>query len=471
MAKKYQTNNYRTEKFGDKYLVTTDHCDFAFLTGEEMRQLASGSIIDPALKSRLIHRGILINDKSIQGIVEKFREKNEFLFQGPSLHIIVTTLRCNHKCVYCHASSRDMSCKGVDMDKETARKTVDFIFKSPSSNIAIEFQGGESLINFETVKEIVAYANGLNRKHKKNLRFNIVTNLTLMNKEKLDYLIKNEVDICTSLDGPKELHDKNRRFFSGNGSYELVSRWITEINGEYSKRKIKNRRLNALVTITKDSLKYPHQIVDEYVSKGFTGVHLRFLNNLGDARGTWKEISYTPEEFISFWKRSMDHIIGLNKNGVRIKERGATIILQKIFDKKDPGFLDLRSPCGAAIGQLAYDHNGDIYTCDEGRMIGEDIFKLGNVKTDDYSETMASTNVCAITSSSINDSVGYCNNCAFKPYCGLCPVCNYAEQGNIIAKVPQTTRCKIFKEQFRYIFEKLKEPANSKILRSWTEKF
>ena len=115
-------------------------------------------------------------------------------------------------------------------------------------------------------------------------------------------------------------------------------------------------------------------------------------------------------------------------------------------------YLDLRSPCGAAIGQLVYNYDGAIYTCDEGRMVGNDIFKIGTLN-DKYKDVLTSNQTCGIVSASVNDCF-ICDNCVYKPYCGLCPVCNYFEQGNIIAKIPSTPRCKIYMAMFKYLTEK-----------------
>ena len=125
-------------------------------------------------------------------------------------------------------------------------------------------------------------------------------------------------------------------------------------------------------------------------------------------------------------------------------------MINKIQNEFDPNYLDLRSPCGAAIGQLTYNYNGNIYTCDEARMIGDDLFLLGNVKKDKYKDIVTSDKACATVAASINDQY-ICNDCVYKPYCGICPVCNYAEQGSVIGKIPQTDRCKIFKEQFNWV--------------------
>ena len=464
---------YRVINIGDKFLVTTDHGSWVFLDTNQIRMLKNDMIKDNSKLFKILEDvGVIITSENIDNIIKKVRDKYSFLWQGTSLHIIVPTLRCNQKCVYCHASSKPKDARGFDMNKATAKATVDFIFQSPSDHIIIEFQGGEPLLNFEVVKYIINYANKLNKIYRKKLVFSIVSNFSLMDTGKMDYLIKNKIAVCTSLDGSEWLHNKNRPFPNSRGktSYYYTKKWVKKITEEYEKRGIKNRRANALITITRYSLGHYKENIDEYVSLGLTDIFLRFLNNLGCARKTWAAISYSPEEFIDFWRKSMDYILGLNKNGIMIREWFTWIMLQKIIKNVEPNFFDQRSPCGAAIGQIAYNYNGDIYTCDEARMICEDIFRLGNVKENKYKDVLSSNKVCAIMASSVND-VFICDQCAFKPYCGICPVCNYAEQGSIIGKISETARCKIFKAQFEYIFDKIvnDKEANGIFLK-WLDK-
>ena len=444
----YIINNYRFKKFKNRYFITTDHGSYCVLSEEEFKKLKQNNI-DSELKQKLEEKEIILNKNNINETIRLTKNRNNFLFSGASLHIIVVTLRCNMKCIYCHASSKSGNEKKYDMDKETAKKTVDFIFESPSNRITIEFQGGEPLLNWDIVKYIIEYAKEKNKQAKKNLMITIVTNLTKMDEEKMNYLIEHKVGACTSLDGPKELHDYNRQYLDGS-NYEQVIKWIKKFNETYKNKNIRNKSMGALVTLTKKSLSYPKEIVDEYIKLGLNSVHLRFLNKLGIAKKRWNNIGYSIKEYLSFWKQAINHIEELKKQGGKINERMASIMVSKIKNETDPCYLDLRSPCGAAIGQLTYNYNGEIYTCDEARMIEEDLFLLGNVKTDKYKGVVTSNNACATISASINDQY-ICNDCVYKPYCGICPVCNYAEQGNVIGKITQTGRCKIFKEQFDWV--------------------
>ncbi len=443
----YTLNNYRFRKLGSHYFVTTDSGSWAVLSENEFDCLKS-SKIDSALYKKLAESEIVLDEFNQQEYISDLQRRHSQLFNGTSLHIIVVTLRCNMKCVYCHASSVDESKLDFDMTPETAKKTVDFIFQSSSPNIAIEFQGGEPLLNWDIVKYIVEYALLLNKKSRKQLKFAIVTNLSLMDEEKMEFLIQNKIPLCTSLDGPKQVHDNNRVFLGGS-NYEQVLFWINKFNDEYKKRNIP-LSVFALPTLTRESLNYPDQIVDEYASLSIPTIHLRFLNSMGVAKKSWPAIGYSAQEYLDFWKQAMARIAFHNQKGHKISERIAEIIAQKIGTKFDPGYLDLRSPCGAAIGQMVYSQNGSIYTCDEARMVGDDTFLLGNVFDDKYSQVATCSKACAVINSSINDSY-LCDACAYKPYCGLCPVCSFAENGSLITQVSNSLRCKIFKAQFDWV--------------------
>jgi len=434
-------NNYRSRKVGNRYVVTTDHGSVSILDRKEMSKLKS-------LKDdrKFYDAGITIDEGNISEVTRKYSQRIKHISQGTSLHIIVVTLRCDMSCIYCHASSKHEDNKAYDMDHDTAKKTVDLLFQSPNRHVTIEFQGGEPLLNWEIIKYITKLAKIKNETAQKDLRMTIVTNMTQMDSEKMKFIIDEDIDICASLDGPKELHDKNRPCKVSN--YEQVTKWLKRFREEYKKRGIE-RSINAVPTLTRESLKYPKEIVDEYVELGLKVIHLRFLNHLGVAKKTWANIKYTTDEYIEFWKSAVTYIDSLQKKGVRVSERMVDIMVDKFTKEKDPNYLELRVPCGAAIGQLTYNHDGKVYTCDEARMIGEDLFMLGTVD-DTYADLVTCDKACAVLNASINDQF-MCDNCAYKPFCGLCPVCNYTEQGSIIAKIPQTDRCKIYIEQFDWV--------------------
>ena len=135
-------------------------------------------------------------------------------------------------------------------------------------------------------------------------------------------------------------------------------------------------------------------------------------------------------------------------------------------------YMELRSPCGAAVGQMAYYYDGNVFTCDEGRMLyemGDASFQIGNVKKDDY-DILINSRLCRmICKSSILESLPKCCDCAYQPYCGTCPVLNYALERDVISHKNRSYRCRIYEGMLDVIFEVLMEEENRKILRSWVE--
>jgi len=448
-------------------LIVSSTGQWCFLDDDEFDAVAGMKLIPgTSLFRKLSDSGMLVSGGNIDMVVSEYRSLNSFVFREPSLHIVIPTLRCNQNCVYCHAKPADSS--GTDMDLSTAVKVIDFVFQSNSPAMTLELQGGEPLLNWDVTKFIIRESRKLNETYeKKQLGITMVSNLTLMDEEKLDFLIKNGVTICTSLDGPAAIHDGNRTYCGGVGTHADVVKWIERIRSEQESRGMSGA-INALPTITRHSLPRWKEIVDEYVRLGFDTISLRFLNKLGEARSNWGSISYSPEEFVTFWKKSMDYIIELNKNGVHLREFMAKTMLAKIIGKTDPGFTELMNPCGAARNQIAYNYNGDIYTCDEGRMVGNDMFRLGRVGDGKYAKILAGEKVAAICYASVLSN--YCGTCPYQPYCGTCPVMNYAEQGSIVPKMAQSTRCKIYKSQFTYLFNMMAaDSAAAVILRGWVD--
>ena len=456
-------NFYRTFRFDDNnFLVTTDHGEWVLLDKDEYRLLRTNRVReDLNLFNILKEKGIILTKNNIENVIKKYKERNHFLFNGPSLHIVIPTFRCNQRCIYCHSVAKPLDAKGYDMDEDTAKKIVDFIFKSPAKTLSIEFQGGDCSFNFDIVKFIIEYAEEKNKKAKKRILFNIVTNLTKMDDDKLNFLKKHRImGLATSLDGPKELHNKNRKYLNGRGTYDDVIYWIKRIKKEFKY----DINLNAMTTITRYSLDYPKEIVDEFNKLDLRNVWFRFMNNLGFAHTEWKKIGYTPEEYMKFFNTGLDYIIELNKKGEKITEVMTYIMLKKILNKRDPMFVDIQSPCGAAIGQLLYDHKGNIFTCDEAKIFEE--FKLGNVKTSNYKDIFNNKTLRAM----IDISSKYptlCDACPFSPFCGICLVNIYKSQGNIIPKLTEDFRCNIFKKLIPNIFHRLLFTDNRKIFLKW----
>ncbi len=140
------------------------------------------------------------------------------------------TQNCNLHCSYCAYSGNyeNRSHKALNMDIETAKKGIDYLIEhSPDNEIVdIGFYGGEPLLTFNLIKECVAYAE--KKAEGKNMMFNLTTNGTLIKPEMIDFFEKHNVSITISIDGPREIHDLNRKFaHSGTGSFDIMMKNLT----------------------------------------------------------------------------------------------------------------------------------------------------------------------------------------------------------------------------------------------------
>ena len=454
---------FRYKFLNGQYLLTNEVGQYIFLGRKEFKDFTEGRLEKGCLAyNSLDQKDFIHSSFDKKEAVQRYFKKYGYLRRGTTLHIVIPTLRCNHRCIYCQVGSRSILDRGYDMNRQTARKVVDTIFKCPSKSITIEFQGGEPLVNWKVTRLIIEYAWKKNKKFKKDLRIALVTNLTLMTKDRLKYLLKNRVSVCTSLDGPKFIHDHNRPMIGNKSGYELTTKWMKELS--YSTKYGFN---SALVTLTRFSLNYPEEIIQEYLKWNIFSIPLRPISVLGLGGLRRNEIGVTAQQFLEFYRRALDYMIELNYcTGQRISERMAKVILRKIFNSTDPGYLDMRSPCGAGCGQVAYMYDGSVYSCDEGRMIGDDSFKLGNIHTHSYQELMQSKTMQACVFASCLDGL-YCDYCVYKPYCGVCPVVNWKEYGSIYARSKGSFMCKIYEGMLDYLFELLQDKKKAKVLKSW----
>lgn len=466
---------FRFRDVGGDMLLTNPFGDWVFVTPAEMTELAHGRLAAGSpLYERLAAKNFIRSRLDKDAQAARLRRKRRFLDYGPNLHAMVVTLRCNETCVYCHASRAEMDRVDTDMSKETAEKAVELALSTTSPALTIEFQGGEPLVNFPVVKHIIEYAVARNRAYGKQLEFTMVTNLSLMDEEKLAYLVDNKVQICTSIDGPEPLHLKQRVLASGN-SHAASVKWIERINKAYVGLGLDPTlyHVEALLTTTREALNHPREIVDHYVSLGCRAIFLRPVDPFGFAGKTARVVEYDRAAYRDFYRTAVDHILDLNRKGEQVLERYASIFLTKILADDDPNFLDIRSPGGSAIGQLAYSYDGKIYTSDEGRMLaasGDGFFQIGDVYTSKYRDLMKHPTVRALVLASIREVQPDCASCTYAPYCGIQPEHNLRTMGSIFGRMRESTLCSVHKGIQDYLFDKLREddPTTVEILRRWT---
>lgn len=386
----------------------------------------------------------------IELLATKYRTKKGFLRYFTTLHMMVMTHRCNHRCKYCHASSEDADKRKWDMSLGTVKNCVDIIFQTPSPSAKIEFQGGEPSLNMEAVEYTVNYAKKLNKERKKDLTFVLCTNLASIDEDTISFIKENDILVSSSLDGPKELHDENRVLRYGRSSYEaFVS------NLEKVRSSIGHENVSALMTTTMRSLdKFP-EIIDEYVRQGFQGIFLRSLNPYGYAKKDEAILGYDISQFVEAYRKGVEHIIDLNLKGISFVEYFASLLLSRMLTPFATGFVDLQSPAGSGICGVIYDHNGDVYPSDEARMLakmGDRRFLLGNVNRDSFTDIFNSETLKEMTSKSCLEVIPGCATCAFQPYCGADPVRNYSTQGDVVGHQPTSESCEKNKGIIEYLF-------------------
>lgn len=244
----------------------------------------------------------------------KYRTKKAHLSGFTKLHIFVVSLRCEHSCHYCQVSRVSADKALYDMSPETASRALDLVFRSPAEEIKIEFQGGEPLLNFERIVQVVEEAERRSQAAGKRVEFVVTTNLALITDEILEYFRDHRIVVSTSLDGPAFIHNANRPR-PGNNSHQVTVEGINRV-----REVLGYDQVSAIMTATRLSLRHPREIIDEYVSRGFQSIFLRNLSPYGFALKTQKLIGYTVDDFLGFYKEAFDYILELNRRGINLVE-------------------------------------------------------------------------------------------------------------------------------------------------------
>ncbi len=384
----------------------------------------------------------------------KVRTKLKRLADFTGLHMFVVSLRCEHSCGYCQVSRRSSDKVAFDMTLETADKALELVFRSPSPHLKIEFQGGEPLLNFDLIRHVVIEAKRVNETAKRALEFVITSNLALITNEILSFCREHNILISTSLDGPRDLHNKNRPR-PGGDSYD---RTIAGINR--ARAMLGRDRVGALMTTTARSLDRVREIIDEYVAQGLEGIFLRPLSPYGFAIKTKMHAAYDAEKWLRFYKEGLNYIIELNRGGYFFPEHYAATILTKMLTPFDAGYVDLTSPSGIGIAAVVYNYDGDVYAADEGRMLaemGDKTFRLGNVHSDSYESIFLSDALLDPLEASFAGSAPMCSECAFEPYCGADPVFHHATWGDFVGRKPLSDFCNRNMAIFRHLITLMRQ--------------
>ena len=434
-----------------------------FHTLVDLKIAPGDELYDKAYTAHLVTRDG--QKAQLQLLAMRLRSRMAFLRNLTPLHIFVVSLRCEHSCPYCQVSRQSTDRSRFDMNEETAERSLNIALASPSQRIKIEFQGGEPLLNFALVKKIVARAQTEGKRLGKEIQFVIASNLALLTDDVLTFCKANGVLLSTSLDGPADLHNKNRPR-PGNDSYQKAVRGI-----KLAQQALGREHISALMTTTEASLGRVEEIIDEYLALGLPGIFLRPLSPYGFAIKTKAFQRYDATRWLDFYKRGIRYILDLNHKGHQFREFYSSVVLQRLLTDRPTGFVDLRSPAGIGLGALIYNYDGKIFASDEGRMLaetGDRTFELGHVSDATYESVMLSDKLIEMVGASLTQCAPECSDCVFESHCGADPVYHHATQQDSVGIKPLSGFCARQKGVIGELIDLLEtSPTDAAILRSW----
>lgn len=323
-------------------------------------------------------------------------KKRQTVVKALCLHIAHD---CNLACRYCFAGEGEYKGDRSLMSLEVGKKALDFLVANSGNrrNLEVDFFGGEPLMNFDVVKELVAYGRELEKTHDKHFRFTLTTNGVLLRDDVIEFANKEMDNIVLSIDGRKEVHDHMRPFKNGKGSYDFIL-------DKFKK-----------VAESRNQQKY-------YVRGTFTHYNLDFVKDvLSLADEGFEQISVEPvvagpEEPYAIREEDIPQICEgydeLAKEMLKRKKegRGFNFFHYMIDLSGGPCVYKRLSGCGSGTEYLAVTPWGDLYPCHQ--FVGEEEFCLGNVDdgivNTDMRDTFKLCNVYAKEE---------CRNCFAKFYC------------------------------------------------------
>ncbi|MDB5430492.1 MAG: hypothetical protein JWP35_1608 [Caulobacter sp.] len=452
---------------GGRALVTGNAGDFAVIDSADFALLAANALDETHPRyADLYAKGFVTKPddsglRRLEGAITRTRKS--FLLDGPSLHIFVVTLRCDHSCQYCQVSRAAVDARGYDMNLADAAAAVDRVFESPAKNLTIEFQGGEPTLRFDLVRQIVAMAEARDIGAQRMMRFTMATTLHHLSDDDLAFCHDHGIHLSTSIDGAAALHNRQRSHPSRQ-SYERTIEGLAR-----ARAVLGHDGVAALPTLTKATLADPHGLIDTYRELGFGALFLRPLSPYGFALKTRRAIGYDMAEFLTFYEKALDRILDLNRQGIAFEETNAAILLRHILTPFHSGYVDLRSPAGAGLGVLVYNYDGKVYPTDEARMAaetGDTRFALGSVH-EPLDTLIGSPAMQWLTTGAVAEEQPTCAKCAFVPYCGADPVHHATTQGDPAAEREGSEFCTKHKGLFHILFRHLAD-GDPETLRTFT---
>ena len=369
--------------------------------------------------------GKLFAPDTFEPMAGELKRKTAGVVKALCLHIAHT---CNLNCSYCFASQGKYHGERAMMSYEVGKQALDFLIANSGTrrNLEVDFFGGEPLMNFQVVKDLVAYARSVEKEKGKNFRFTLTTNGVLVDDDVIEWANRECSNVVLSLDGRKEVHDRFRVDYAGNGSWEkIVPKFQKFVEARQGK--------------------------DYYMRGTFTHANPDFLKDIQTMLDLgFNELSMEPVVCAAGDPSALteeDLVIVMDQY-----EKLAELMLQK--DKQGKPFtfyhymIDLSggpciykriSGCGSGTEYMAVTPWGDLYPCHQ--FVGEERFKLGNiwdgVTNSEIQGEFAACNVYAHEE---------CRDCWARLYCsGGCAANAYHATGSVTGVYEDG--CKLFRKR------------------------
>ncbi|SFF91583.1 uncharacterized protein SAMN05518801_103148 [Novosphingobium sp. CF614] len=287
--------------------------------------------------------------------------------------VLNVTNQCNLACTYCYEFGADKIAtpqgKPKFMTPETAKASVDFLLEKSAGHQAVHitFFGGETLMNFKLLREVVLYARGRAEAQGRTIGFSLTTNATLLTDEIIAFLSEHEIGVTVSMDGPPDLQDKHRVYKSGKGSYAVIEPRLRKLIAQH-----RTRAITARVTLTDgvtDVIRIYRHLKDDL---GFHEVGFAPVTNSGDrdymiGDGAMDEVLAQFHELAAEW---LEHALRGEMHGFSNVSETIGELIQGV---------NKSHPCGAGLGLLGVSPSGDLSPCH--RFTDADTHTLGHIAT------------------------------------------------------------------------------------------
>jgi len=372
----------------------------------------------------LVNEEMLYSEDSYEAIAHNDNSKS--FIKALCLNIIHD---CNLKCKYCFADEGEYKGCRKTMSAEVGKKAIDYVIKKsgPRKNIEVDLFGGEPLMAFDNIKEIVDYAREQEKIYNKNIRFTMTTNATLLNDEIMEYIDKNMGNIVLSIDGRKDVNDKVRVRYDGSGCYDSILPKIKKM----VEMRDKSKQYYVRGTFTRENTDF-FQDVKHLADLGFEEISVEPVV-LPDEHALSLRREDLPVIFEQYDKLYED-MLKRHKEGNEFKFYHFNIDLQG-----GPCVYKRISGCGAGHEYVAITPDGEVYPCHQ--FVGNEEFKLGNIYEEGFNEELSNK----FKKAHIYNKPK-CRDCWARFYCsGGCQANNFNFNGDM--HIPYEVGCEMQKKR------------------------